>query len=390
MNITIIMDGRFEWINDTAYSSHMAYRPFVERFLRVFDTVHVCARAYDVPCPTGAPVAGPRASFIRLGNYRGATLFIRQLPKLLRTLWQISGSPDPVLAYLPGTLPIICSFMRLARGRQVFCLVVADPADQLQKGALQHPLRRFARSTFIKSLRFLLRHSSGAMYVTKNYLQEQYPAPEGKRFATSDVFIREEDITIPRPKSAFEHSPKVLIYVAMMAQGYKGHDDLINAFQVARSSGADIRLKLVGDGPLRPEIEAMAADAGVSEFVEFKGKVAHGNDMTSELDTSDVFVMTSRAEGLPRAMVEAMARGMPVIATNVGGVPELISDNCIVKVNDHKAFARKIVEMIDDSSQLSRLSNQNIATAKDYTSDKVDDRIQNFYQFIYREAQIVS
>jgi len=389
MNITIVMDGRFEWANGTAYSSHMAYHPFVERFLRVFDTATICARAYDVPLPTGAPVSGPRADFLRLGNYRGAKLFVRQLPNLLAALWRLAGSRDPVLAYLPGTLPIIFGFMRLVRGRRLFSLVVADPADQLQRGALQHPLRRFARSAFIWSLRFLLRRSSGAMYVTKKYLQERYPAPRGKQFATSDVFIGEQDITTARPASAFEHSPKILTYVAMMAQDYKGHDDLIHAFKIACTSGANIRLKLVGDGPLRAKIEAMADGAGIRSFVEFKGKVAHGQDMIDELDASDLFVMTSRAEGLPRAMVEAMARGMPVISTNVGGVPELIPKECIVAPNDKEAFAKKIIEVIDDAERLSCLSAQNIEIARYYTSKKVDQRIQNFYRFIRQESQSV-
>lgn len=389
MNITIVMDGRFEWADGTAYSSHMAYHPFVERFLRVFDTANICARAYDVLAPTGAPVSGPGATFLRLGNYRGAKLFVRQLPGLLRSLWRLSGSSDPVLAYLPGTLPIIFGFMRLARGRRLYSLMVADPADQLQKGALQHPLRRVARFTFIWSVRFILRHSSGAMYVTKHYLQQKYPVSKGKQFATSDVFIREEELATARSPSDFEHSPKILTYVAMMAQDYKGHDDLIRALRIARESGADVRLKLIGDGPLRPKIEAMAKDEGIADLVEFKGKVAHGHDMTHELDASDLFVMTSRAEGLPRAMVEAMARGVPAISTNVGGVPELISAECIVAPNDPGAFANKINEVIADADRLSLLSSQNVAAAKDYTSEKVDQRIQRFYRFIRQETQSV-
>lgn len=386
MNITIVMDGRFEWAGATAYSSHMAYDPFVERFLRVFGTARICARAYDVSSPTGFPVSGPRADFVRLGNYRGAKRFVQQLPELLKGLWRLAGSPDPVLAYLPGTLPIIFGFMRLARRRPLYSLVVADPADQLQKGALRHPLRRLVRFTFVYSLRCLLKQSSGAMYVTKNYLQEKYPAPKGKQFATSDVFIRNEDIAAARSASSFDHSPKILVYVAMMAQNYKGHDDLIRAFAKARASGADIRLKLIGDGPLRPKIEEMAKEAGIGGYVSFSGKVAHGQAMIQELDSSDLFVMTSRAEGLPRAMVEAMARGLPVISTGVGGVPELISKECIVPANDPQSFTDKLLEAISDCERLGRLSSQNIVMASDYTSDKVDERIQAFYRFIYQEA----
>lgn len=387
MNITVVMDGRFEWAGETAYSSHMAYHPFAERFLEVFDAAIICARAYDVTVATGAPVSGPGATFIKLGNYRGVIRFTRQLPSLLRSLWRLSGSRDPVLAYLPGTLPIIFGLMRLARGRKLYSLVVADPADQLQRGALQHPLRRMARLTFIWSVRFLLRHSSAAMYVTKSYLQEKYPVRSGAEFATSDVFIREHEITQARPASAFDHSPKTLTYVAMMAQSYKGHDDLIQSFQMARAGGADIRLKLIGDGPLRPKIMGLAKEAGISEFVHFEGKVAHGKDMIEQLDNSDIFVMTSRAEGLPRALVEAMARGLPAISTNVGGVPELISERCIVQPNDPKAFASKILQIISDPEHLSLLSSENVKSVKNYTSDKIALNINDFYRFVRDDSR---
>lgn len=387
MKITIVMDGRFEWVSGAAYSSHMAYHPFAERFVSVFDTVQVCARAYNVSAPTGAAVTGPGATFRRLGDYKGARSFIRQFPRLVKLLWELSGSSEPVLAYLPGTLPIVFGFMRLIRGRPLYSLVVADPADQLQKGALKHSLRRFARNAFVWSLKWQLKRSSGAMYVTKSYLQERYPAKNGVEFATSDVFIGANDFSLPRPHSAFVHSPLTLTYVAMMAQDYKGHDILLFAFAEARSAGANVRLKLIGDGPLKKKHQAQARELGILEHVDFVGKVSHGLDMIEQLDSSDIFVMTSRAEGLPRAMVEAMARGLPVLATNVGGVPELVDAECLVEPNDVHSFSKKIVEFASSPHHLSLLSAKNIKSARYYSSDKVDARIKDFYRFILKSSR---
>jgi len=387
MKVSVVMDGRFEWANGNAYSSHMAYYPFAERLLSVFDEVEICARAYDIISPTGKPVAGPGASFVRLGNYRGARSFVRQLPRLTRSLWRLAGSSSPVLAYLPGTLPLMFGFMRLVRGKELYSLVVADPADQLQSGALRHPLRGIARITFISSLRYLLSRSSGAMYVTRTYLQCRYPITKGEAFATSDVLIRESDLGLPRPASDFRHAPIKLIYVAMMAQDYKGHDDLLHAVAKVRAAGTDVRLKLVGDGPLRPKIEALARDAGIADLVTFTGKISHGSQMMEQLDSSDIFVMTSRAEGLPRAMVEAMARGLPVISTNVGGVSELVSEYFTVAPNNPAAFADKLVSIASMPDCLSRASAKNLEVAKYYLDHKVDQRIKLFYRFIVGNAR---
>ena len=86
--------------------------------------------------------------------------------------------------------------------------------------------------------------------------------------------------------------------------------------------GLDVRLCLVGDGKHRPELERRAAALGVSERIEFRGQLASCELVRQELDRADLFVLPSRQEGLPRAMIEAMARGLPCIGSTVGGIPD--------------------------------------------------------------------
>lgn len=384
MKLTIVMDGRFEWSNRKPYSGHMAYNPFVARFLTVFDEVTICARAYDISTPTGSVVTGPNANFVRIGDYRGAKSFLAQLPRMIATLWRLAGSQEPVLAYLPGTLAIIFGYLRLLRGRPLYSLVVADPADQLSAGALDHPLRRPVRRLFIISLKQLLKRSKAAMYVTRFYLQRHYPlGVDGVGFATSDVYLPDEAYTTtPRSPDAFTGSPKTLIYVAMMAQGYKGHDDLLRAFADARRSVPDLKLVLIGDGPLRPNFEALASELGILDKVEFAGKLPHGPKMIARLDEADLFVMPSRAEGLPRALVEAMARGLPALSTDVGGVGELLPAECLAPANNYPVFSLKISELIQNPSNLAALSAQNLETARFYCSENTASRMNAFYRHI--------
>ena len=104
----------------------------------------------------------------------------------------------------------------------------------------------------------------------------------------------------------------------------KGTAELINAF--AQLNARDARLVIVGDGGARHQLAALALAGGISDRVLFAGEVPHGN-ITRFLHAADVFVLPTYAEGMPNALLEAMATGLPCIATKVGGIPEAITDH---------------------------------------------------------------
>jgi len=102
---------------------------------------------------------------------------------------------------------------------------------------------------------------------------------------------------------------------------------LIDAFAILvdamGSAGARLRLVLVGDGPLRPALEQKVRDMGLATQVWFAGA---RNDVPAVLRRLDLFVLPSLAEGISNTILEAMASGLPVVATAVGGTPEIVSD----------------------------------------------------------------
>lgn len=109
-----------------------------------------------------------------------------------------------------------------------------------------------------------------------------------------------------------------------MAQLYKAPDLLIEAVAVCVQQGLDIKLVLVGDGQYRAELEARSAILGLGPRVSFQGLLPSSEAVREQLDRADIFVLPSHQEGLPKAMVEAMARGLPCIGSTVGGIPELL------------------------------------------------------------------
>jgi len=129
----------------------------------------------------------------------------------------------------------------------------------------------------------------------------------------------------------------------------KRHCDLIRAAATVIRRGTPLRLTLVGDGPLRSPLQALARETGIAEHVEFLGQRV---DVPELLRTFDAFALASRSEGLPLTVLEAMATGLPVIATDVGGLSEVVrhgETGLLVRSGDVTALADALQTVASDS-----------------------------------------
>ena len=128
----------------------------------------------------------------------------------------------------------------------------------------------------------------------------------------------------------------------------KDHGNLLRAFALVLKKIPKVRLMLVGDGDLRADIEFMIRELGIEENVEMLGR---RGDIPELLATMDIFVLPSKREGFPISILEAMACGKPVVATDVGGVSEIISnreDGIIVQPEDHESLAAALLQLLED------------------------------------------
>ena len=105
----------------------------------------------------------------------------------------------------------------------------------------------------------------------------------------------------------------------------KGHADLIEAFALGAARGLSFTGVLVGDGPARGDLEALVAARGLASRVHFVG---YRTEAARILENTDLMVLPSHTEGLPNVVLEALAMGTPVLASAVGGTPEVIEDGC--------------------------------------------------------------
>jgi glycosyltransferase involved in cell wall biosynthesis len=151
---------------------------------------------------------------------------------------------------------------------------------------------------------------------------------------------------IPRRSST---GPCRCLYVGTLHH-VKGSDLLVQAFARVHAVEPTARLEVVGDGPARTAIEAYVRDHGLDDAVRFVG-VIEPERVLDVIDAADIVVLASRSEGMPRVILEAFARGVPVVAPRVGGIPEAVRDGetgVLVAPEDPAALADGMLRLIAD------------------------------------------
>jgi glycosyltransferase involved in cell wall biosynthesis len=159
----------------------------------------------------------------------------------------------------------------------------------------------------------------------------------------------------------------------------KGHRDLVAAFERVHSELPDARLMLVGDGELRGEIEETVRRLGISGSVHFAGEL---EDVWPQYAAADLFALASLYEPLGIAVIEAMAAGLPIVATNVGGIRELVEPDAtglLVPPHDVDALANAMLALLRSSDLRSRLSEASRIRAEEMRRGKTVSQYFSLY-----------
>lgn len=157
-----------------------------------------------------------------------------------------------------------------------------------------------------------------------------------------------------RPLLGITAQEKVIVCVANL-RPVKNHPLLLQALRQLQQRQLPCHLLLVGEGPERPQLEQLTDQLGLTAQVHFLGYRA---DIPAILADSDLAVLASHWEGLPGAVMEAMAAGRPIVATAVGGLPELVREGVsgfLVPPNDLAAFTNRLAHLLTDQSLGSRM-----------------------------------
>jgi glycosyltransferase involved in cell wall biosynthesis len=378
MRLCITTELRVERTPDSAIwtTTAMAY-DFWRRYLSVFDEIRVIGRVHDVERASASwkRANGEGVEFFGLPYYVGPKEFLRKRRSVARAVRAAIDKSDAMLFRVSSPIAA-CARPVLRGGRPHGLEIVGDPYDVFAPGSVDHAFRPFFRFWFTEQLKRQCRAASVTAFVTERTLQERYP-PNPKAFTTnySSVELPEHAFAAaPKRFPEQQPSPLRILSIGSMEQRYKGFDVLIHAITLCRAHGMPIQLVLVGDGRYRTELVEQTRRSGVSDIVYFRGNLPGGESVRAELDAADLFVLPSKTEGLPRVMIEAMARGLACLGSDVGGIPELLSNEDLVPVADAQALAAKIELTFHDPERMNRMAERNFRRARDYQDCKVNAR----------------
>ena len=161
----------------------------------------------------------------------------------------------------------------------------------------------------------------------------------------------------------------------------KGHVYLLKAMQTLVSKNKDVRLVIVGDGPLRNQLENLAVELQIEKNVLFVG---HQNDACDFIDAMDVFVLPSLHEGIPMVLLEALALSRPVVASRTGGIPEVIEDGVsglLVEAGNPMALAEALAVLTKDVARAEQLGkNGRVRVEQRFTSNVMAAKTADLYR----------
>jgi glycosyltransferase involved in cell wall biosynthesis len=228
-------------------------------------------------------------------------------------------------------------------------------------------------------VRYFCKKAPFAAYVTKDYLQSRFPA-SGRVLGCSDVEIEPipyEELYL-RLSEIPESAGKLfrIGLIGTLATKYKG---LETAFKALSRLNLPVRVELdiLGGGNPAPW-RALAQKLGVADRVSFAGVLPSGQSVREWLDQLDLYIQPSLTEGLPRSLIEAMSRGVPCIASHVGGIPELLPRNRLLKPGDDERLSELIEGMVRDMQVRREAALVDWGQSQDYRTERLAVRRKDF------------
>jgi glycosyltransferase involved in cell wall biosynthesis len=302
-------------------------------------------------------------------SYRQQVLRPKGLKARIRSSIQ---SASAVLIRLPSELGFIAA-AECRRLRKPYAVEVVGCAWDALVHHGSWAGRLYAPFFFLRT-RNAVRQAPLALYVTSRWLQGRYPTT-GDSYPVSDVEIAAlDEAEIRARQSRLEAiaagKPPQLGTVASLRIRSKGIQTALAALEVLRKEGLEFPYQVLGGGDPAPWI-ALAERHGVADLVSFDGVRPAGHGVRNWLDSIDIHLQPSFHEGLPRATVEAMSRGLACIGSTCGGIPELLPEDRLHSPGDVPGLAGRIRDLATHPEKLAEASKRDLETASAFQPERL-------------------
>lgn len=364
----MICKGKDVYLKDTTYFT-------MQRYKKVFGKVVLCTRNYPNEKTNGYVLANDVVDEV----IPISGLFNTLVGKHNKEIRLAISTSNLVIARVPSIVAYRAVEIAKKMQKPVFSVAIGCAWDAYWNH--RFPGKLIAPYMYFK-MKWCMKKADYVLYVTEKFLQKRYPS-ECKSIGVSDVVVKDFDSYIlKRRRDKIENGlgkTITLMTSGSVGNKAKGQEFVIKAIPILNNYGFRINYLLAGgDDP--SYLKKLANKLHVEDQISFLGMLST-SEVFEKLDVADIYIQPSLQEGLPRAVVEAMSRGCPVIGTKTGGIPELINKEFIVERKSKRGIAAAIIAMWNTKTILNE-ANYNFSKSQQYKEELLSNKRNEYYEYI--------
>jgi len=349
MNIVYATDHKFVKSGNAIYSLEFTDR-FFQPYLELFKHLTILGRYRVVDSESKLPeISSTNISFVGIENLSTIQSFFGERAKTKVIIDRVLKKSSLLIARLPSEIALLAISEAKKNSIPYIVELAGCPLDMLKNygssiASLYAPI-------LYKRVQKAVLEANGVIYVTEYFLQNRYPSsPNTPTISISNVNLipLSHNILSNRIESIIKHIQSGNITIGTIANldmRFKGLKYSISAFAKIYKRYPNIRYRIAGDGDF-DRYKNMLIDLGVEDSVIYDGILYSDSQKYEWLDNIDIYIQPSLAEGLPRAVVEAMSRGCIVIASDVGGIPEILNRESLFLPKNITEIEKLIMKII--------------------------------------------
>ena len=299
------------------------------------------------------------------------------------------GKIDILWIRYPGPFTVYVSNSARQKNKKFLFEITGDPIEVVRAGTKYKGIFRIIALLYLKVEQALMRNvlRNTLVFTRGQELCRKYSRYSRKTVRTIGTTLSDEDFFHREDTCQNEREIRIL-YVGFLRHE-KGLHYLLQSLKILRDRKLNVCLTIVGDGPVKEFLSRNSIRLNLRNAVDFKGYVSSEEELEEFYVRSDIFVLPSISEGTPRVLLEAMARGLPIVSTNVGGIPDLIKhmeNGYLTSAGDGNSLADAIYEiMTNDSLRKQMIKNGYVFASKHTLKHLVDTIFHHVKGELYYE-----
>lgn len=381
MKLLFVHDHPFYKGDNIIYTGGSFPKQLWSNYLLNFNDIKVYARTSKSINSKNGISSAENVSFYLTQQYSSPIKLITNKKRIEQELEILIKDVDVVLTRLPSALGIIAGYVALKFNKPLWVEQVGNAKEALGShgsllGKVAAPFFQYQNIKIVKQADFV-------SYVTENKLQKDYPNhPQAITVSLSNVIINSILEKQGLKQERFSGDIFKIGLIGGFDARYKGQDILLNAIALLEEDiRKNIKISFIGKGDYAWVLN-LAESLNLKDNIEYIGPLEAGKQVNEFLKTLSLYVQPSLTEGMPRATIEAMAMGCPVIGSNVGGLPDIVSEKFVHQRGNAQELSNHIKQLYLDREILVQESTLSLKKAIPYLKENLDKKRQEFYSLM--------